>query len=84
MRISAEAREVIRPHIEKNNIPKYRDAYRAGNFPRAEVCKDLNMRFRWDLFWAVPTEVRSKFFELAGDVKDTHIDTVLRSIVEPL
>jgi hypothetical protein len=39
MRISAEAREVIRPHIEKNNIPKYRDAYRAGNFPRARFVK---------------------------------------------
>lgn len=84
MKISAEAREVIRPHIEKNNIPKYRDAYRAGNFPNAEFVKDLDTRFRWDLLWAVPTEVRSKFFELAGDVKDTHIDTVLRSIVEPL
>lgn len=68
-------REAIQTVLDKN--PGIAAKYVAGDFPRADRCKDRNVRFRWDLFWASGLSS-----ELCGSgLNDAHIDTALRSIV---
>lgn len=57
-----------------------RHAYLSGDFPRAETVKDLDMRFRWDMFYIAngPAIVRD------GNYTSDHIDTALRKIVQSL
>lgn len=66
----------IRPH----DSYKRREMYRTGQFPRADVVKDLDKRYRWDLFWTVFSDLQVDF----STYNDNHIDTALRSIVAPL
>lgn len=64
-----------------------RQQYRDGDFPRADKVKDLNMRYRWDLFWG------AKGYDVlrqspdgyeSGQYYDSHIDSALRKIVPAL
>lgn len=63
-----------------------RQIYREGGFPRADRVKDLDMRYRWDLFHAANTRSACELSRTAYDegLNDNHIDTVLRSIVPKL
>ena len=80
MRVSADILETMRERIEQYDIPQRRATYLAGEFPRADAVKDLDVRYRWDLFYLV------KGFEIVGTGEFTsdHIDTALRRIVPPL
>ena len=53
-------------------------AYRAGNYPRADRCKDVNRRFRWDCLYAA--RMGDFVSGLYQYLDDTHIDTALKSI----
>lgn len=72
------------------DTPEVRDAYRTGNYPRAEHTKDVNRRYRWDLLWAacgreiLPPQFMSDVLYGECGASDSHIDTALRSIVLPL
>jgi hypothetical protein len=70
----------MRERIAPLDTPERRAVYIAGEFPRADAVKDLDVRYRWDLFYAV------KGFEIigAGEFTSDHIDTALRRIVPPL
>ncbi len=57
--------------------------YRNGNFPRAHTVKNLNERYRWDLFWYATNRNKTFRSELRY-LKDSHIDTALRNIVTPI
>lgn len=57
-----------------------REAYRKGKFPRADKVKDLDKRYRWDLFYIASLPVQ----ELYAYLNDDHIDTALRKLVKPL
>lgn len=74
----------LRTAIECHDTAARRAAYREGRYPRAERTRDLNMRYRWDLLWAVhgalPDALRAELNEL----RDAHIDTALRRIVAQL
>ena len=59
-----------------------REKYRKGEFPRANVVQDPNVRYRWDLFYTV--KAYNAFGGHDKDYKHDHIDTALRSIVPPL
>jgi hypothetical protein len=61
--------------------PEIPDRYRNGDYPNADRTKELNRRFRWDLFWAVRHEFD---VELWDYLLDEHIDTALRRIVPEL
>lgn len=82
-----ELRELISTAIEVVDTETHRVRYRNLDIPRAESVKDVNKRYRWDLFWfAVTGELKTQFFDgvkrLGG--KDAHIDSLLRAIVSPL
>ena len=57
--------------------------YSNGNFPRADKTKDLNKRYRWDLFYHATRFERGYRDELTY-LQDSHIDTALRNIVTPI
>lgn len=82
-----ELRSIISPAIEAVDIEAHRVRYRALDIPRAESVKDIDKRYRWDLFWfSVTGDVRTQYFDgvkrLGGN--DTHTDSLLRSIVPAL
>lgn len=77
--------DVLRPHIEQLDTPERRDRYRHGSFLNSDVVLDLNRRYRWDLWWAIPAKVRWDLIdEIGADTKDSHIDTALRALVVDL
>ena len=65
--------------------PDARQAYREGRFPRADRVKDLDARFRWDLFHTVLRRNR-RLREVieSEDLNDSHIYTALKRIIPPL
>lgn len=63
--------------LEKN--PNAVAGYEAGKFPRSEHVKDLQVRFVWDLFYALPNhrEYADHFYTY---LHDAHIQTALKKI----
>lgn len=67
-------------------IEEYKESLKSD--PRV---KDLEMRFRWDLWWAAKNKARGSsqgipadFHKKSRDFKDTHIDTALKKIIKDL
>lgn len=60
-----------------------RAQYRSGDIARAEHVKNLDKRYRWDLFNAACGWRGACDLYDAG-MTDAHIDTALRAIVPPL
>lgn len=58
-----------------------REVYRRGAFPRADKVVDLNVRYRWDVFYAAQGY---HIFPPGNDFTHKHIDTALKRIVPPL
>lgn len=85
MKITPATLVEMRTAIEPLDIADVRNAYRTGQYPRAEVTKDVDRRYRWDLLHAA---LGSAWIcdRLYGDegANDTHVDTALRAIVAPL
>lgn len=79
MKITPDQLATMRGLIEPLDTDARREAYRDGNFPRSWAVKDLNTRYRWDLFYAakVPRAMLEGLY-------DAHIDTALRRIVPPI
>ncbi len=90
MKIQKEHVEKLRLLVAEFDTPEVRERYRKGEFPRANEVQDLNKRYRWDLLWAVAAKYRRDnneawlFDEWGDDVKNSHIDTALRAVVEEL
>lgn len=80
MRVSSDHYAQLHAAIAPIDIPNRREDYKAGKFYRAELVKDIDRRYRWDLLWA--SGAASVLYD-AG-YNDDHIDTALRSIVPPL
>jgi hypothetical protein len=84
VKITTEDRAIIADLIAPHDTEHTRASYRAGRFPRADMVKDLDKRYRWDLF-SVATHGRHDVTEtLYAYLDDNHLDTALRSIVAPL
>lgn len=90
MKVTPEDFKTIETYIRKfvneqyHNIDLAVSSYALGLFPRADKVKDLNKRFRWDLFWGANSlyhkENQSSLLD-GKDYSDAHIDTALRRIV---
>ncbi len=78
MKMTKEHFTALRDLIEENFLTsEIVEKYETGKFPLSNRVKDLNMRFRWDLFWSVSEDWGVQ----AGIYFDSHIDTALRKIV---
>ena len=82
MKLPKECIEELRSAIAPLDTPEIREGYRNGNFPRADLVKDLDKRYRWDLLYASGFVV-CNLYGLYG-VNDNHIDSALRTIVPTL
>lgn len=80
MKIRPEDYEKLRAATARLDTAENRAAYRAGRFPRSELTKDVNKRYRWDLLYGSGLDLR----EMYSYLSDEHIDTALRRIVPPL
>jgi hypothetical protein len=87
MRISESTLNTLRDAIAPLDTTERRERYHlAGDFPRANVVKDLDKRYRWDLFWEAGClyVLSDEPGRMPTDLSDAHIDTALRRIVAPL
>lgn len=80
MRMDGDTFAALRALVVAIDTEHTRATYRDGQFPRAERVKDLDKRYRWDLYYA------AKGWDLPGmdGLTDAHVDTALRVIVPPL
>lgn len=75
---------IIGQAIAPHDTPERRAQYLAGDFPRADAVKDLDKRYRWDLYWLVRPSLAVQVTDILGWSLDSHIDTVLRRSVPKL
>jgi hypothetical protein len=83
MKVIPEHQAVLYRIITVLDTPERRDDYRNGRFDRADRVKDLDKRYRWDLFWQAWRTNHNVSLHLQG-YNDAHIDTALRSMVPTL
>lgn len=83
MKMTPEDLATIRDAIAPLDRETIRNVYRSGRFPRADRVKDLDKRYRWDLFHTAMSAARICEFYDRG-LTDIHIDTALRSVVREL
>lgn len=83
MKITPEHFAALKALVGPADTPERRALYLAGKYHNADRTKDLDMRYRWDLYHAtVKYDAWTKaVYEYAND---NHIDTALRAIVPPL
>lgn len=79
MKITGDDFARLSAAVESGDTQERRERYRAALYPRSAQVKDVDKRYRWDLFW----EVRG-LTNLDGNYSDEHIDTALRKIVPKL
>lgn len=85
MKVKPEDLDKIQAIIATLDTPEVRAQYIARDIPRAEHVKDLDKRYRWDLFTAANLSVGYVLTDAVyAYANDTHLDTALRSIVPPL
>lgn len=75
----ARLREVIAPL----DTAEHRRRYANLEIARAESVKDIDMRYRWDLYWFAVRQGAS-LPDSTNGYNNSHIDTALRSIVPAL
>lgn len=80
MKVPVGQLEKLRALVALYDTSEVRAAYVAGEFPRAELVKDLDKRYRWDLFYAA----RRSDPDLLSGFSMAHIDTALRHVVPVL
>ena len=88
MKLGTDIVQALRDRIAPLDTDETRRAYREGRFPRADKVRDLDMRYRWDLFYAargsdIVEPDAGRIIDSRGITTD-HIDTALRRIVAPL
>lgn len=83
MKVTDAHRAVLAEAITPLDTTERRELYRTGQFPRADQVRDLDKRYRWDLYWLVVRNGQSLPDSTDG-YNDAHIDTALRSLVPAL
>jgi hypothetical protein len=78
MKIAKQDIARVREAITPLDTMEVREKYLKGDYPRSESTKDVNRRYRWDLYWACGERF------VGDDLLDSHIDTALRKIVPKL
>ncbi|CAN7647212.1 hypothetical protein LJR129_005036 [Acidovorax sp. LjRoot129] len=89
MKIRQEDLLALRNAVQPFDTVERRAAYAAGNFPRAELCKNRDMRYRWDLLYMSRLRIGDGAgmdgdLNLYSYLDDTHIDSALRSFIPAL
>lgn len=89
LKITKSDLDILVARISPLNTHERRQAYREGKFARADLCKDVNKRYRWDLLAMSKIKIGDGV-GIEGDVNlyaymnDSHIDSALKSFIEKL
>ena len=81
--INGEAFVGLKELIEPEDFESRRQTYRDRKIPRADAVKDIDMRYRWDLYWAFAKSWREKYQE-TRKYSEVTVDTALKRIVKKL
>ena len=89
LKMKPAERQKLAAQVLPMDIEPRRDHYRKGLHVNAAATQDLNKRYRWDLWWDVPWNVREEILDTMtqqyGEYpKDAWIDSALRLIVPQL
>lgn len=88
MKIQTEHLNALHAAVAPLDTAENRAKYLAGTFPNADRCKDVDMRYRWDLLAASKLKIgdgaEMPGLPLYSYIDDAHIDIALRSIVPAL
>lgn len=79
--IKPEHYYTLREFIEPLDTPERRADYIAGRFKHAERCKNLAMRYRWDLTYLRKEANDFICYSLYDYMNDDQIDSALRHIL---
>jgi len=78
----------IRAIVAPLDTPERRERYRRGDFPRSDAVKDLDKRYRWDLWYAAGVNSVAYYAYLCEQelafTSDSQLDSALRAVVPPL
>jgi hypothetical protein len=83
MRVSSDHLARLRAAITPLDTAELRAIYATGEFPRAALVKDLDKRYRWDLYWRA-VRAGNSLPDSTDGYNDSHIDTALRTLVAPI
>lgn len=84
LKIPVEVVTMVSKCIKEMDTEQTRQAYREGKFPNADKVNDLNKRYRHDLLNASITALEVCRWYDDYKINDSHIDSMLRSIVPTL
>ena len=89
MKVKPEHFRKLQAAIAPLDTTALRQNYKDGLFPGAEACKDLYLRYRWDLLYMSRLKIGDGVgikgdVDIYGYANDDHLDTALRRIVPPL
>lgn len=79
MKVTTADLDAMREVIAPLDTEEMRQRYRDRKFPRADAVKDLDTRYRFDLFYGARA-----YSVVDGDYTDAHFATALRTIVPAL
>lgn len=85
MKVSSTDLENLRATIAEIATPERRLFYvldEKGGSRAVVTAKDINKRFRWDMYWIAVTNGFT--FSNINELNDAHIDTALRNVVKDL
>lgn len=80
MKVTPEHFETLKAAIEPLDKEEYREQYRQRKIARADTVRDINVRYRWDLYYFAAKQVGG-LPDSTNGYKMNHIDTALRKIV---
>jgi hypothetical protein len=81
MKLDRDTLDRMRDAIAPLDTPQTRERYRAGDFPRADRVRDLDKRYRWDIYYAAGGY---RLHPEDDSITDAHIYTALKRIVPSL
>lgn len=80
MKVSDADFAILKAAIEPVDLPEYRSRYKNRDIARADSVKDINKRYRWDLYYFAARQ-RGSLPDSTNGYNMDHIDTALRKIV---
>lgn len=83
MKVTDKDFQVMEDAIKPLDTDYWRERYRNRDIPRAESVKDIDKRYRWDLYYAA-ARVHGGLPDSTSGYNMSHIDTALKKIVKPL
>jgi hypothetical protein len=81
MKMNSKVYAALQEALAPLDTAQRRETYAIGDYPRAAGVKDLDTRYRWDLFYMAGG---FRLLDEQPDLTQSHIDTALRRMIAPI